>query len=169
MNASPAAVRQLSFQAVLESWGEGMDYCAVPVPARITDALGTKGPVLVMARVNESEPFEVSLFPVGGGRHYIRIKAKVRRETNTRLGDRIRVRITVLDRADVMIPEDLRSALRAEGVMKAFESLPPGKQSFIIRRINDAARPQTRQKRIQEGVVAAHERRERLVDRESNR
>src|ERR1700722_10439540 len=107
MKRSPAAGRQLSFEAKLENWAEGMDYCAVAVPAKITKALGTKGPVLVMARVNKSEPFKVSLFPVGGGKHYIRIKAKVRRETKTKTGDRVRLRITVLDRADVTYPNDL--------------------------------------------------------------
>ena len=164
MKRSPAAGQQLSFQAKLENWAEGMDYCAVPVPAKITHALGTKGPVLVMARVNDSEPFKVSLFPVGGGQHYIRVKAKVRKETKTKTGDRVRMQITVLDRADVKIPKDLMSALRAEGVTEDFKSLPPGKQNFIIRRIDDAAKPETRDKRIQEAVEAAHRRREKRVD-----
>jgi hypothetical protein len=165
MERPPAAGQQLSFQAKLENWAEGMDYCAVPVPAKITEALGTKGPVLVMAQVNDSEPFKVSLFPIGGGQHYIRIKAKVRKETKTKTGDRVRVRITVLDRADVTIPEDLSSALRAEGVTEDFKSLPPGKQNFILRRIDEAAKPETRDKRIQEAVEAAHRRREERVDR----
>jgi Domain of unknown function (DUF1905)/Bacteriocin-protection, YdeI or OmpD-Associated len=165
MKPSPAAGQQLSFQATLENWAEGMDYCAVPVPAKITQTLGTTGPVLVMAQVNDSEPFKVSLFPNGGGHHYIRIKAKVRKETETKTGDRIRVRITVLDRADVTIPKDLMSALRAEGVTEDFKSLPPGKQNFIVRRIDDAAKPETRDKRIQEAVVAAHRRREERVDK----
>jgi Domain of unknown function (DUF1905)/Bacteriocin-protection, YdeI or OmpD-Associated len=158
MKTSPAAGRQLSFQANLENWADGMDYCAVPVPAKITEALGTRGPVLVMAQVNKSEPFQVSLFPAGGGQHYIRIKAKVRHETNTKIGDRIRVRFTVLDRADVKVPEDLMSALKTEGMTEAFKSLPPGKQNFIIRRIDDAVKPETRKKRVQEAVVAAHQR-----------
>lgn len=164
MKRSPHAGQQLSFQVVLENWAEGMDYCAVPVPAEITKTLGTKGPVLVMARVNDSAPFQVSLFPVGGGQHYIRIKAKVRQETKTKTGDRVRVRITVLDRADVAIPEDLMNALRAEGATQAFKLLPPGKRNFMIRRIDDAAKPETRNKRIQEVVEAAHQRREKAVD-----
>ena len=149
------AGQQLSFRAELESWAEGMDYCAVPVPAEITDALGTKGPVLVMARVNESAAFQVSLFPVGDGQHYVRIKAKVRKETGTKIGDRIEVRITVLDRSQVDIPEDLTSALQAENAEHAFKSLPPGKQNFIVRRVNEAAKPETREKRIREAVAAA--------------
>ena len=143
-----------------------MDYCAVPVPAKITEAFGAKGPVLVMAQVNTSEPFQVSLFPVGGGQHYIRIKAKVRQETNTKTGDRIHVRFTVLDRAAVEIPDDLMSALKAEQMTEAFKSIPPGKQNFIIRRIDDAAKPGTREKRIQEAMVAAHEARERAIDQD---
>ncbi|MFT4241015.1 MAG: YdeI/OmpD-associated family protein [Acidovorax sp.] len=162
MKHSASAGKQFSFDAVLEDWAEGMDYCAIPVPAEITQALGTKGPVLVMARVNDSEPFQVSLFPVGGGQHYMRIKAKVRKETNTRTGDRVRMRITVLDRDRVEIPDDLLRALHAEGVAHAFQSLPPGKQNFIIRRIDEAAKPETRERRIQEAVLAAHQRREKL-------
>ena len=167
MKTLPAARQQLSFQADLENWAEGMDYCAVPVPAKITETLGTKGPVLVMAQVNESEPFQVSLFPAGGGQHYIRIKAKVRQETNTKTGDRIRVRFTVLDRAAVEIPKDLMTALKAERVTEAFKSLPPGKQNFIIRRINDAVKPETRDKRVQEAVVAAHQAKEKAIDEDS--
>jgi hypothetical protein len=164
MKSSPAAGRQLSFQAVMETWAEGMDYCAVPVPANITATLGTKGPVLVMVQVNDSDPFQVSLFPVGGGQHYIRIKAKVRQETSTKAGDRIRVRCTVLDREAVEVPADLMSALKAEGVTKAFRSIPPGKRNFLIRRIDDAVKPSTRQRRVQEAVIAAHKAREKAID-----
>lgn len=147
----------MSFQARLEDWAEGMDYWAVPVPTHITKALETKGPVLVTAQVNESKPFQVSVFPVGGGQHHIRIKAKVRQATNTKTGDHIQVRFTVLDRADVEIPKDLMSALAAESMTAAFRSTPPGKQNFINRRIDDAVRPETRAKRIQEAVAAAHQ------------
>ena len=116
VSVGPIAGQQLSFHAVPENWAEGMNYCAVPVPAAITAALGTTGPVLVMAHVNESKPFRVSLFPVGGGQHYLRIKAKVRQETGTTTGDRICVRFTVLDRAQVEIPDDLRRALATHAV-----------------------------------------------------
>ncbi len=66
--------KQFGFNATLENWAEGMDYCAVSVPAKITESLGTKGPVLVSASVNKSEPFKVTQFTVGGGKHNIHIK-----------------------------------------------------------------------------------------------
>ncbi|MEJ6004915.1 YdeI/OmpD-associated family protein [Paucibacter sp. AS339] len=165
MKHSPSLGEQFSFDAVLEDWAEGLDYCAVPVPAQITQALGTKGPILVLARVNDSNPFQVSLFPVGGGQHYVRVKARIRKETNTKTGDRIRVQFTVLDRDSVEIPDALMIALRTEGLTQAFQSLPPGKQNFIIRRIGEAAKPDTRARRIQEGVLAAHQRQEKLSKR----
>jgi translation initiation factor IF-1 len=165
MSPLPKSGKQLSFQSKLENWAEGMDYCAIPVPASVTRALGTKSAVLVMARVNTSKPFKVSLFPGGGGQHYIRVRAKVRKETKIKEGDRVKVRITVLDRADIMIPKDLTAALRAEGVAAAFDALTPGKKNYIIRRIDDASRPETRTKRVQEAVEEAHRGREKRADR----
>ena len=158
---APVPGQQLTFEGELENWAEGMDYCAVAVPAKITKALGTKGPVLVMARVNDSAPFRVSFFPVGGGQHYVRIKASVRNATKTKKGDRVRLQITVLDRADVTLPEDFLRALRSgglDGLHDAFTSLPPGKQNFMVRRIDEAAKAETRAKRIREAVEAAKER-----------
>lgn len=166
MKTGPIAGQHLSFHATLENWAEGMNYCAVPVPATISAALGTNGPVLVLAQVNDSEPFQVSLFPVGNGQHYMRIKAKVRQETKTTTGDRIRVRFTVLDRARVEIPDDLRRALAADAVTEAFTSLPPGKQQYIIRRIDEAVKASTRERRIQEAIATAQQRREQLIDGE---
>ncbi len=157
--------RDYAFKARLENWAEGMDYCAVAVPAKITLSLGTHGPVLVMAQVNDSELFKVSLFPVGGGKHYIRIKAKVRKETDTKTGDLVRIRFTVLDRSDIVLPKDLLKALREENVLDDFKSIPPGEQNFILRRIDDAAKAQTREKRIQDAIEAAHARREKLAER----
>lgn len=98
------------------------------------------------------------------GRGVLRIKARVRQETNTKAGDRILLRLTVLDRADVDLPDDLVNALRADDLEEAFASLPPGKRNFIVRRINDAARPDTRERRVQEGVQAAQQRKEASRD-----
>lgn len=165
MKRAPMAGQQMSFQATLENWAEGMDYCAVAVPAEITLALGTTGPVLVRAQVNDSEPFPVSLFPVGGGKHFIRIKAKVRQETKTATGDSVRIRFTVLDRADVTIPDDLLRALQAGGALDDFTALPPGKQNFVLRRIDEVTRPDARARRIEQAVEAAHAGREKRVDR----
>jgi hypothetical protein len=152
VSATTKARRKLSFKSKLENWADGMDYCAIAVPANITEELGTKSAVLVMARVNGSAPFKVSLFPVGGGRHFIRVRKQVRREANLNEGDRVLVHITVLDRADIEIPRDLSAALRGKNALASFNALTPGKKNYMIRRIDDAAKPETRAKRVLEVV-----------------
>ena len=150
--------KQFGFNATIENWAEGMDYCAVRVPATITESLGTRGPVLVSATVNQSEPFQVSLFPVGGGKHCIRIKSSVRKLTNTKVGDLVHLECSVLDPDDVTIPDDLLDTLEAERMMHGFMDLPPGKRHYLIRKIRQAAKPPTRQKRVREALEAAVER-----------
>ena len=141
---------KLSFQAKLENWAEGMDYCAIAVPAKITQALGTKKAVLVMASLNGCEPFQVSLFPAGEGKHYIRVRAKVRKQADLHEGDKVKVQITVQDRADVDLPPDLVAALKAEGALKEFNALTPGKKNYAVRKINDVVKPETRKKLIED-------------------
>lgn len=133
-----------------------MNYFALPVPAKITGALGTRGPVPVSARVNDSKPFLVSLHPVGGGRHKLRVKAEVRGAAKIKEGDRVRVQITVLDRsAEISIPSDVANALRSQGVLESFKALPRGKLSYTLRWIDQAAKPETRAKRIRDAVEVA--------------
>jgi hypothetical protein len=147
----------LRFQARLENWAKGMDYCAVAVPAKITQAVGTKKAVLVMASINGCEPFEVSLFPAGGGQHYMRVRAQVRRHAKVQEGDLVKVRIRILDRREVDLPDDLIAALTDANASKKFDALTPGKRSYAVRRINTAVRPETRKKRIAEAVELALE------------
>ncbi len=143
-----------------------MEYYALSVPVKITLALGTKGPVPVFARVNGSETFLASLFPVGGGRHYLRVRNKICKAAEIKEGDRVAVQITVRDRAaEISIPKDLMSALRAEGVLEEFKALPIGKKSYLLRLIEEAAKPQTRDKRIQSAVEEAHRKRGERIDR----
>jgi hypothetical protein len=167
MKRSPKP-QQLSFQSKLEKISDEAEYFAVSVPLKISRALGTRGPVPVSARINDSVAFSNSLFPVGGGRHYLRIKAEIRAAAKIKGGDRVRVEITVLDRsAEVSIPKDLMSVLRSEGVVEFFKALPIGKKNHLIEWIDKAAKPETREKRIQASVEVAHKKRERQIDRRS--
>lgn len=159
--------KKFSFRSRLENWAKGMDYCAIPVPAKTTKELGTKAAVLVMAQVNNSQPFKVSLFPAGGGKHYIRVRAKIRKEANLKEGDLVKVRIAVLDRADILIPKDLHDALRAESLTADFNKLTAGKKNYMIRRIDDATKSETRLKRIQEIIEEVHENNEKKAGKNS--
>jgi hypothetical protein len=156
---SPNVGQELSFKSVLENWADGMDYCAIAVPANITEALGTKSAVLVEARVNKSAPFRVSLFPAGGGKHYIRVRKTVRKAAGLIEGNRVVVQITVLDRADIVIPDDFSEALRSKNALARFHALTPSKKNYMIRRIDEALKPETRSRRVHEAVEECHQKR----------
>lgn len=146
----------MNFQSKLECIAKGMNYFAVSVPAKITRNLKTHGPVPVFAKVNGSKSFLASLYPVGRGQHYLRIKNQICKSVGIKAGDRVRVQFTVRDRkAEVSIPKDLMSALRSEGVVEGFKALPIGKRSFLLRWMDQAAKKETREKRIQKLVDEA--------------
>lgn len=147
---------KLSFESQLERLAKEINYFALPVPAEVTAALKTTGPVPVSARVNGSKPFLVSLYPRGEGRHGMRIKAEVREEVKIEEGDRVSVEIAVIDReAEIEIPDDLAKALRTADALEAFKALPKGKQRYTLRWISEVAKPETRAKRIQSVVSEA--------------
>lgn len=157
--------KKIIFKSKLENWAEGMDYCAISVPSKVTKSLGTTKAVLVLASLNGCEPFQVSLFPVGGGQHFIRVRAKVRKQAGLKEGDSVQVHITVLDRSKVDLPADLISALKAESALKDFLALSPGKKNYAVRKINEASRIETRKKRIDEAIELALKDAEAKIDR----
>jgi hypothetical protein len=163
-----SSAQKVSFQSKLENIAEGMEYYAVSVPEAVTKKLKTKKAVPVQARVNGSEVFVASFYPIGEGRHYLRIRNEVCKSVKIKKGDRVRIVATVRNHADeVEIPKDVVGVLRAERALKDFEDLPLGQRSFLLRMIEKAAKPETRKKRIQEAIRAAQERREKKADRSS--
>lgn len=147
---------ELSFRSKLERIAAGKEYYAVSVPKKITLTLNTKGPVPIVAWINNSEEFKASLFPVGGGRHYLRVKNKLCKAAKIKEHDPVQVRLKVRDRStEASIPKDLMHALRAVGLINDFKSLPIGKKSYLLRLISEAVKAQTRSKRVQAAVKAA--------------
>ncbi len=158
--------RVFRFAARLVQVDRGGFY-AVEVPAEISKAIGKRGPVPVSARINNVAEFTASLSPAGGGRHRLRMNARTREIAEASTGDMVRVHIRVHTRPlRVVIPEDLKTALRGEGVLEHFEKFAPGKQNHIIDWICRAARPETREKRIQFTVEITYRRREKRRERE---
>jgi hypothetical protein len=148
--------RKFSFVSRLEQAARG-GYYAVDVPAKISQEIGKRGPIPVNARINKVAEFTASLSPAGGGRHRLRVNARTREEARIHAGDSVKVQITVLSQPQkVVIPGDLKIALRSEGVLEFFEAFAPGKQNHIIEWIERSARPETRKKRIQFTVEITH-------------
>ncbi len=157
------ADRKFSFEAKLERLAKGIEYYGLTVPAKITRALQTSGAVPILALFNGAGPFRVNLYPLGGGRHGLRVKAEIRLAAKAKEGSRVRVRFTLRDRAaEISVPKDVMSALRSERATEGFKAMPVGEKSFMLGKIEQAAKPETREKRIQDFVEAALRRQKRV-------
>jgi hypothetical protein len=66
---------------------------------------------------------------------------------------------------EIPIPRDLVMALREDGVLADWESMPPGRRLHLVKWIDQAAQETTRAKRVTRAVEEAHQRREKRVDR----
>lgn len=160
----PKPHQRPSFDSTLERIAEGMEYYALSVPLKTSQALKARAAVPVLATVNGSEAFKGSLYPVGGGRHRLRVRNAVCKAAGISEGDRVRVEIEVRVRQDeVAMPRDLVRALRRAKALDGFEGLPIGKRSFVLRLIDEAVKPETREKRIREAVDEALRRRNGAV------
>jgi uncharacterized protein YdeI (YjbR/CyaY-like superfamily) len=95
--------------------------------------------------------------------HRLHINHKARGGART---GRLTIELRVEERERVVaIPDDLDAALREEGVLAAWESLPPGKREHILHWIDEAAHEETRAKRVVRAVQEALARHERNLDR----
>jgi hypothetical protein len=138
-------------------------YC-VDVPAAISRELG-RARVPVVARVERGSPYRATLVPAGGGRHRLFVNGEIRAEAGVEIGQRVRIEVRV-DREprEVPIPPDLTEALRDEGVLGAWESMPPGQREHILKWIDQAVHEATRAKRIARAVEEALRRHEKKLD-----
>jgi hypothetical protein len=160
--------QHLTFSCRLERIAETAEYFAFKIPTKVTAKLGTRGPVPVSVRLNGKVDFMVSLAPLGGGRHLLRVKRSAREAAGITEGDRVRVEITVHQHSTPMpIPPDLTQALQADGVLEAFKLMTLGKRKMVIDWINEAAKPETRARRIQRAVGEALGQKERLFERQA--
>jgi hypothetical protein len=133
----------------------------VSIPSRVSQSIGRRGIVPVVASVNGVAEVRASMIPCGGGRHRLRLNAATRDAAAAKLGGRLAVRLWVDDKpmADP-IPGDLASALREGDAFDAFRRMPVGRQNHILSWLEAAVKDTTREKRIAqivEGAVAWRE------------
>lgn len=139
-----------SFRSRVVRISDTLQYFAAPVPPSISQALKTKGPVAVSARVNGGNAFLVSLSVLGHGRHQIRLKTSVRARAQLVEGDWAEFEIIPLGKTlGIQSPPDLRAALKRAGLTNHFKAIPIGQRRYLLRHLEQAKRDETRQKRIQ--------------------
>lgn len=85
-----------------------------------------------------------------GGRFMLGVSAENRAAAGVSAGEVVDLEIE-LDTAprEVEVPEDLAAALEGAGVRDAFDRLAPSHKKETVRSVEDAKKPETRQRRIE--------------------
>jgi len=144
-------VPALEFDGVVEGARGGGALVALPGDAAYV--LGAKGRLPVVAWFNEIE-YRGSTMPTGGGSLCIGISKSVRAAAGVGIGDPVHVRIEIDDAPrTVEIPGDLAAALAAAGLTDVFASLSYTHRREHVRAVEDAKRPETRARRIEQTVA----------------
>jgi hypothetical protein len=139
------------FQAVLET---DLDSSAtfIVIPFDVQQVYGTRGRIPVAGTIN-GYPFRTTLSPYGG-KHYLGINKTTRDSANVRAGELVEI---VLDYDSeprtVILPDDFAQVLMAnETALSTWNKLSYTKQKDIVRSIEDARKPETRQSRIERTI-----------------
>jgi hypothetical protein len=134
------------FRATLELGGKTAT--GIEVPASVVEALGAGRRVPVSVTLQE-HTYRTTIAPMGG-RFLVPVSAEVRRAAGVAAGDELDVGIEV-DTAPrtVEVPADLAAALAAEpSAQAAWAKLAFTHQKEWVRSVEDAKKPETRQRRI---------------------
>ncbi|MFK5647940.1 YdeI/OmpD-associated family protein [Ornithinimicrobium sp. LYQ121] len=140
----------VEFDALVEvmPWGRNV-YTIVRLDGSLEDAArafrtrrveGTIDEVAVNVGVNRADVLPDAFMYVGKG---------LLRRLGARHGDVVRVRMRPADPDDVPLAEDIDRALADGGRLDAFERKTPAHRRRLLQPIEEAARPETRQQRIE--------------------
>jgi hypothetical protein len=142
------AVRH-EFEATIVAADRGGAYVAVP--SAVVDALGGRGRTPVLATFDGVE-YRGSVVAMGSGM-VIGVLKQIRARLGKEPGDTIAVTLVVDDaprRVDV--PDDLRAALAEANLQSRFDALSYSHRREYVQWIEEAKRPATRQRRIEQTV-----------------
>ncbi|WP_427885063.1 YdeI/OmpD-associated family protein [Kribbella sp. GL6] len=121
------------------------------VPAAVVDALGGGGRIPVRATF-DGVAYRGSIASMGGCMA-LGILKTIRAELGKGDGDRVTVTVERdAGERTVEVPEDLAAALAEAGVREAFDGLSFSHRREHVNAINDAKKPETRQRRIAKTV-----------------
>ena len=141
----------IEFEAEVQGEGGG---AWVDVPLDLKETYGKGNLVPITATFNGTVPYRGVLAMMGGACPMLLVRSDVREQLGVTVGDRVQVRIE-LDTSprEVTLPDDVAALVEANPEAAAgWESLSPGNRREYARWIEDAKRPETRQRRVEETV-----------------
>ena len=149
MANSPKSASPKPHRFKVELFGaDGMETAALKPPFDVVEVFGRKGRVPVKGTIN-GFPFRSSLMNMGDG-HFMVVNAQLRDGAKCKKGDTVSV-VMELDTEEraVQVPPYLKKIIASDAMAKEFwEKLSFTHKKEYVREIEDAKRPETREKRI---------------------
>lgn len=141
------------FRVLLEKH-ENSEATGIAIPFDVFETFGTRARVPVCGMIN-GFPYRSSIFPMGGGCHFMAVNKETREGAKAKAGDMIRV---VMQRDDapriITPPADFARALKAnKPAQAAWNKLSYTHQKEIALAIEAAKRPETRTRRIEKALA----------------
>lgn len=120
----------------------------IKIPFNVLETFGSKGQIKVKGTI-DGHPYRGSIHPYGGI-HYMGVKKEFREAIGKKQGDRVIVTMEVdMEPRTVEAPDDLVRAFDGNETAKAaFEKCSYTHKKEYVDWINEAKKPETRQRRI---------------------
>ena len=140
------------FRALVER-REGGEVCSIQIPFDVEKTFGGRNRVPVRGTINGA-PFRSSVFRMGGDCHFMVVNRQMREAAGVAGGETVPVTMERDDAPRVIEPPaDFARALKANGEARAtWDKLSYTHQREHVQSIEDAKKPETRQRRIENSV-----------------
>ena len=120
--------------------------------------LGGAGRIPVRGRINGGPEFRTTACRMGGPMFFV-VNRQMREASGVRPGDRVEVELSQdREKRTVSVPRDLSAALGEAKLRKVFDAMSFTHRKEWVVAVNEAKRPETRQRRIEACVKAVGER-----------
>ncbi len=142
--------KRFEYRTTLFPLNLGMRGIYAGFPFDVRKEFGTGGPVRIRCWFDGVEKTG-SLIPLGGGEHAIHVRKEIREAIGKSEGDEVEVIVEQdLSPRVLEVPDDFQWLLDDDPELnEKFEKLSFSNKSAIIQYINEAKRPETRVKRIE--------------------
>jgi hypothetical protein len=143
---------KLEFDAIIQSPDDAPKAAFITAPFDIKELFGTKGRIAVKGTI-DGVPFRGTFQPMGGC-HIMGVPRELRAKIGKTHGDTIHVVMELdLEPRTVDVPDDFHQALRKNpDALRAFDKMSYSHRKEYVQSINDAKKPETRERRIQKAV-----------------
>ncbi|HEX8847701.1 MAG TPA: YdeI/OmpD-associated family protein [Pyrinomonadaceae bacterium] len=141
------------FRVLLEK-DETSEATGICIPFDVEKVFGTRARVPVRGTIN-GFPYRSSIFPMGGGKHYMAVNKGIREGAKAKGGETVSV---VMERDEepriITPPKDFARALKAnKNAQATWAKLSYTHQKEHAKAIEEAKRPETRARRIEKAIA----------------